>query len=192
VLLCGDAGPTRKAQQAHLLVLSEASGRVRCLPGTAMSFSRASPPWSSFASLACSRNRVLALLHYCLGVVSTSALRIPASGSILLLGPFAFHSYSSPRNQSLVSSQTVPHSPLLPAYQSFVTGNHTTILPFMQGLKRLQEAIERHRENKDINIKYKTPLTSKSHSVLASPSSSALLFIIPSTFSSFHTGWSRH
>lgn len=32
----------------------------------------------------------------------------------------------------------------------------------MQGLKRLQEAIERHRENKDINIKYKTPLTSKS------------------------------
>lgn len=31
----------------------------------------------------------------------------------------------------------------------------------MQGLKRLQEAIERHRENKDINIKYKTPLTSK-------------------------------
>jgi len=29
----------------------------------------------------------------------------------------------------------------------------------MQGLKRLQEAIERHRENKDINIKYKTPLT---------------------------------
>ena len=34
----------------------------------------------------------------------------------------------------------------------------------MQGLKRLQEAIERHRENKDINIKYKTPLTSKSES----------------------------
>lgn len=32
----------------------------------------------------------------------------------------------------------------------------------MQGLKRLQEAIERHRENKDINIKYKTPLTGKS------------------------------
>lgn len=31
----------------------------------------------------------------------------------------------------------------------------------MQGLKRLQEAIERHRENKDINIKYKTPLTSE-------------------------------
>jgi hypothetical protein len=36
----------------------------------------------------------------------------------------------------------------------------------MQGLKRLQEAIERHRENKDINIKYKTPLTSKSDSTL--------------------------
>ena len=31
----------------------------------------------------------------------------------------------------------------------------------MQGLKRLQSAIERHRENKDINIKYKTPLTSE-------------------------------
>lgn len=36
----------------------------------------------------------------------------------------------------------------------------------MQGLKRLQEAIERHRENKDINIKYKTPLTSQSSCVL--------------------------
>lgn len=38
----------------------------------------------------------------------------------------------------------------------------------MQGLKRLQEAIERHRENKDINIKYKTPLTSKYHCAFSS------------------------
>lgn len=29
----------------------------------------------------------------------------------------------------------------------------------MTGFTRLREAIERHRENKDINIKYKTPLT---------------------------------
>jgi len=29
----------------------------------------------------------------------------------------------------------------------------------MQGINRLREAIERHKENKDINIKYKTPLT---------------------------------
>ena len=29
----------------------------------------------------------------------------------------------------------------------------------MPGLNRLKEALERHRENKDINIKYKTPLT---------------------------------
>lgn len=32
----------------------------------------------------------------------------------------------------------------------------------MQGIKRLKEAVQKHRENKDINIKYKTPLTSKS------------------------------
>ena len=31
----------------------------------------------------------------------------------------------------------------------------------MQGIMRLKEAIERHRENKDINLKYKTPLTSE-------------------------------
>lgn len=29
----------------------------------------------------------------------------------------------------------------------------------MPGLNRIREAIERHRENKDINLKYKTPLT---------------------------------
>lgn len=29
----------------------------------------------------------------------------------------------------------------------------------MTGLTRLKEVIERHRENKEINIKYKTPLT---------------------------------
>jgi hypothetical protein len=33
--------------------------------------------------------------------------------------------------------------------------------PFMQGIKRLKEAVQKHRENKDINIKYKTPLTGK-------------------------------
>jgi len=48
----------------------------------------------------------------------------------------------------------------------------------MQGLKRLQEAIERHRENKDINIKYKTPLTSESPS--RSPSCTAILTALPS------------
>lgn len=32
----------------------------------------------------------------------------------------------------------------------------------MQGIKRLKEAVQKHRENKDINIRYKTPLTSKS------------------------------
>ena len=31
----------------------------------------------------------------------------------------------------------------------------------MQGVMRLKEAIERHRENKDINLKFKTPLTSE-------------------------------
>jgi hypothetical protein len=31
----------------------------------------------------------------------------------------------------------------------------------MQGFNRLKEAIERHKENKDPNLKYKTPLTSK-------------------------------
>ena len=31
----------------------------------------------------------------------------------------------------------------------------------MTGFTRLREAIERHKENKDINIKYKTPLTGK-------------------------------
>ncbi len=31
----------------------------------------------------------------------------------------------------------------------------------MQGISRLKEAIERHKENKDINIRYKTPLTGK-------------------------------
>src|SRR2546421_1404413 len=31
----------------------------------------------------------------------------------------------------------------------------------MQGLSRLKEAIERHKENKDPNLKYKTPLTGK-------------------------------
>ena len=37
----------------------------------------------------------------------------------------------------------------------------------MQGLKKLKEAIEQHRENKDINIKYKTPLTSKRQASLS-------------------------
>jgi len=32
----------------------------------------------------------------------------------------------------------------------------------MQGITRFKVAIERYRENKDINLKYKTPLTSKS------------------------------
>lgn len=41
---------------------------------------------------------------------------------------------------------------------SLLTDDHP---PKMTGLTRLKEAIERHRENKDINIKYKTPLTSK-------------------------------
>jgi hypothetical protein len=31
----------------------------------------------------------------------------------------------------------------------------------MQGINRLKEAIERHKENKDPNLKYKTPLTGK-------------------------------
>lgn len=35
----------------------------------------------------------------------------------------------------------------------------------MQGIKRLKEAVQKHRENKDINIRYKTPLTSKCHSI---------------------------
>jgi hypothetical protein len=29
----------------------------------------------------------------------------------------------------------------------------------MQGFNRLKEAIERHKENKDPNLRYKTPLT---------------------------------
>lgn len=49
----------------------------------------------------------------------------------------------------------------------------------MQGLKRLQEAIERHRENKDINIKYKTPLTSKS--LWAKPGSRDMPSLLSST-----------
>ncbi len=65
------------------------------------------------------------------------------------------------RNQSLAFSTVVPHSPLLPVSEP-TPGDSDTIPPFMQGLKRLQEAIERHRENRDINIKYKTPLTGKS------------------------------
>jgi hypothetical protein len=31
----------------------------------------------------------------------------------------------------------------------------------MQGINRLKEAIERHKENKDPNLKYKTPLTGR-------------------------------
>lgn len=31
----------------------------------------------------------------------------------------------------------------------------------MQGISRLKSAIERHKENKDINIRFKTPLTGK-------------------------------
>lgn len=31
----------------------------------------------------------------------------------------------------------------------------------MTGFNRLREAVKQHRENKDINIKYKTPLTSE-------------------------------
>lgn len=32
----------------------------------------------------------------------------------------------------------------------------------MQGLKLLKEALERHRETKDINVRFKTPLTGMS------------------------------
>lgn len=46
---------------------------------------------------------------------------------------------------------------------SVSTGSqHRRPPPLMQGIMRLKEAIERHRENKDITLKYKTPLTSKS------------------------------
>jgi len=31
----------------------------------------------------------------------------------------------------------------------------------MQGIMRLKEAIKQHHENKDINLKYKTPLTKR-------------------------------
>jgi hypothetical protein len=53
----------------------------------------------------------------------------------------------------------------------------------MQGLKRLQSAIERHRENKDINIKYKTPLTSEYTPSLLSVSKSASASLIFDTIS---------
>lgn len=36
----------------------------------------------------------------------------------------------------------------------------------MTGITRLREAIVKHKENKDINIKYKTPLTGMFAAVL--------------------------
>lgn len=74
-------------------------------------------------------------------------------------GFHSFHSNPLPRNQSLTSS---PLHSALSFSLTLASGHQTTIPPFMQGIKRLQSAIERHRENKDINIKYKTPLTSES------------------------------
>ena len=49
----------------------------------------------------------------------------------------------------------------------------------MQGVMRLKEAIERHRENKDINLKFKTPLTSEFGPYLPSQSPFPLHCIQP-------------
>ena len=54
----------------------------------------------------------------------------------------------SSRNRFRTQPSWLPHS-----------AGHTSSSVKMPGLNRLKEALERHRENKDINIKYKTPLT---------------------------------
>lgn len=67
----------------------------------------------------------------------------------------SFSSFLCQTCSSRSDSALVCGRPLTSA--SLLTGDHP---PKMTGFTRLKEAIERHRENKDINVKYKTPLTS--------------------------------
>jgi hypothetical protein len=89
----------------------------------------------------------------CLSVPVACLTFLLKYGSLLLpLAPLHLDS-SIPRLKSPTHSLTWPHPS---------AGDHHPKPPFMQGIKRLKEAVQKHRENKDINIKYKTPLTGKS------------------------------
>ena len=72
--------------------------------------------------------------------------------------PHAIKSAIAPTTSSPFRTTTVPHSP---HHMTTSTDSSSRPRPVMQGIVKLREAIERHRENKDINIRYKTPLTSK-------------------------------
>jgi hypothetical protein len=59
----------------------------------------------------------------------------------------------------------------------------------MPGFRMFREALERHREQKDVAIKYKTPLTSKliNAALSNSPVPTPLFVRLPSSLNILHT-----
>ena len=87
-----------------------------------------------------------------------TALPIPA----ILAFPTAFLEYTL-GIRSLAVIHFIPQSYLdfVPLSDNLLAGDSHKTSPLMTGLKLFKDAIEKHRENKDINLKYKTPLTSE-------------------------------